>query len=321
MRIAVIGAGGVGGYFGARLAAAGHDVAFLARGENLKALRSGGLALTSPLGDLKLQVKATDDAAEVGPCEVVLFCVKGYATAGALPLLRELLGVDGSVVCLQNGMAAVERVAAAAGRDRTLGGAAYISCHLRAPGVLEHHPGPASIVLGGLDGGPSPRAEAFAVACREAGVAIQVSDDVTSVLWTKLALICGLAGATATTRLPIGEIRSNPACRAVLRGLIDETVAVGRAAGATLPDDLTDTTLAMLDSVGPGMVSSLSEDLVNGRPMELDDLHGDVLRRAATAGIDTPTTRVVHGILAPWAVRTAPEGTAERTAHGKMAQS
>lgn len=311
MRIGVIGAGGVGGYFGARLAAGGHDVAFLARGENLKALRSDGLTLISPLGDLKLQVTATDDPAEVGPCEIVLFCVKGYATAGALPLLTELLGRDGSVVCLQNGVAGVDRVAAAAGRERTLGGAAYISCHLRAPGVLEHHPGPASIVLGALDGGASPRAEAFAAAGHEAGVAIEVSDDVTSVLWTKLALICGLAGATATTRLPIGDVRSNPASRAVLRGLIDETVTVGRAEGAVLAGDLTERTLGMLDSVGPGMVSSLYEDLVHGRPMELADLHGDVLRRAEAAGIDTPMTRAVHGILAPWASRAEPPSDAK----------
>lgn len=305
MRIGVVGAGGVGGYFGGRLAAAGHDVFFLARGQNLKALRSDGLTLLSPLGDLKLQVNATDDAAAVGPCEVVLFCVKGYATAGALPLLPDLLGVDGSVLCLQNGVAGVGRVAAAIGRERTLGGAAYISCHLRRPAVLEHHPGPANIVLGGLDGGSCPRAEAFAAAGRAADVAIQVSDDVTSVLWTKLALICGLAGATATTRLPIGDVRSTPASRAVLRGLIDETVTVGRAEGAALPEDLTETTLALLDSVGPGMVSSLYEDLVHGRPMELDDLHGDVLRRAEAAGIDTPMTRAVHGILAPWALRAA----------------
>ena len=218
---------------------------------------------------------------------------------------RSLLGPDGSVVCLQNGVAGVDRVAAAAGRDRTLGGAAYISCHLRAPGVLEHHPGPASIVLGGLDGGRSPRAEAFAAAGRAADVKIEVSEDVTTVLWTKLALICGLAGATAAIRLPIGDVRSTPASRAVLRGLIDETVAVGRAEGAALPEDLTETTLAMLDSVGPGMVSSLYEDLVHGRPMELDDLHGDVLRRGTAAGVDTPTTRIVHGILAPWAARAA----------------
>ncbi len=306
MRIGVVGAGGVGGYFGARLAAAGHDVAFLARGANLAALRSAGLTLFSPLGDLKLPVTATDDASSVGPCDLVLFCVKGYATAGALPALAHLLGPGGSVLCLQNGVAGVDRVAAVAGRERTLGGAAYISCHLRSPGVLEHHPGPAGIVLGGLDGGACAPAEAFAVAARGAGITVDVSDDVRTVLWTKLALICGLAGATSAIRLPIGEVRSAPASRAVLRGLVAETVAVGRAEGASLAPDVTESTLALLDSVGPGMVSSLYEDMVHGRPMELDDLHGDVLRRADAHGVDVPVTRTVHGILEPWALRAAP---------------
>jgi 2-dehydropantoate 2-reductase len=305
MRIGVIGAGGVGGYFGARLAAGGHDVGFLARGENLRALRADGLTLVSPLGDLKMPVTATDDPAEIGPCDLVLFCVKGYATEGALPLLPTLLGDAGGVLCLQNGVAGVDRVAAAAGRDRTLGGAAYLSCHLRAPAVLEHHPGPANIVLGALDGGRSARAEEFAAAAHAAGVAVEVSADVRAVLWTKLALICGLAGATASIRLPIGEVRSTPASRAVLRGLIAETVAVGRAEGVALADDCTERTLAMLDSVGPGMVSSLYEDLVHGRPMELEDLHGDVLRRAEAAGVDAPMTRAVHGILSPWVARAA----------------
>lgn len=303
MRVGVIGAGGIGGYFGARLAAAGNDVVFLARGANLKALRVDGLRVHSPRGDLHLAVTATDDPAEAAACEVVLFCVKGYATDGALPALAPMLALEGFVVCLQNGVGGVERVAAVAGRGRTVGGAAYISCHLRSPGVLEHVPGPAGFVIGEMEGGPSPRAEAFAAVAREAGIDADVSADVLTVLWAKLGLICGLAGATASTRLPIGEVRATPGSRAVLRALIEETAAVGRAEGAVLDDGYVDRTLAMLDGVGGAMVSSLYEDLVHGRPMELSELHGDVLRRAAAAGLDVPVTRTVHGVLEPWAAR------------------
>jgi 2-dehydropantoate 2-reductase len=303
MRIGVIGAGGIGGYFGARLAAAGSDVVFLARGAHLAALRADGLRLTSPRGDLHLPVNATDDPAEAAKCDAVLFCVKGYATDGALPAIEPMLGPDGFVVCLQNGVGGIDRVSAAAGPERTLGGAAYISCHLRGPGVLEHVPGPAGFVIGEAVGGPSPRGEALAALAREAGVDAEVSPDIRTVLWAKLGLICGLAGATAATRLPIGEVRTTPGSRAVLRGLIEETAAVGRAEGAVLAPDFVDRTLAMLDGVGPGMVSSLYEDLVHGRPMELAELHGEVLRRAEAAGLDVPVTRTVHGVLEPWAVR------------------
>ena len=303
MRIGIIGAGGIGGYFGGRLAAAGNDVVFLARGANLEALRADGLRVHSPRGDLGLAVTATDDPAAAAGCEAVLFCVKGYATEGALPAVDAMLSPTGFVVCLQNGVGGVERVAAAAGRGRTLGGAAYISCHMRAPGVLEHVPGPAGFVVGELDGGPSPRADGLAEVARAAGIDAEVSADVRTLLWAKLGLICGLAGATAATRLPIGEVRAVAGSRAVLRALIAETAAVGRAAGAALAPDYVEGTLAMLDAVGPGMVSSLYEDLVHGRPMELDELHGEVLRRAAAHGVDVPVTRTVHGVLEPWARR------------------
>jgi 2-dehydropantoate 2-reductase len=303
MRIGVIGAGGVGGYFGGRLAAAGNDVVFLARGATLGALRADGLRILSPRGDLHLAVAATEDPVEAGKCEAVLFCVKGYSSDAALPAVEAMLGPDGFVVCLQNGVRGVERVASAAGRERTLGGAAYISCHQRSPGVLEHVPGPAGFVVGELDGGESPRVEAFAAVARAAGIDAEASPDVRTVLWAKLGLICGLAGSTASTRLPIGEVRTTPGSREVLRALVAETAEVGRAEGAALGPGYVDSVLAMLDSVGPGMVSSLYEDLVHGRPMELDDLHGDVLRRAAAAGLDVPVTRTVHGVLEPWAAR------------------
>ncbi|HUR75559.1 MAG TPA: 2-dehydropantoate 2-reductase [Sporichthya sp.] len=301
MRIAVIGAGGVGGYFGARLAAAGHDVGFLVRGAQLGALLANGLTIHSPRGDLHLaQVRASDDPAELGAHEVVLFTVKAYAIDGALPLLRPLMGNDGCVVSLQNGgVAPAERVAAAVGVERTIGGAAYISCHLRAPGVLEHHSPLAGMEIGELTGGLSARVEGFAKLARDADLDADVSADIRTVLWQKFAFICGLAGATATSRHPIGEVRATETGRRMLRGLVSEAAAVGRADGAALPPDYEEKALAMLDSIDGGMRSSLFEDLVNGRVMELDSLHGEVVRRADELGVEVPVTRTVLAILEP----------------------
>lgn len=301
MRIAVVGAGGVGGYFGARLAAAGHEVSFLVRGAQLAALQTNGLSVRSPRGDLQLsEVRAGSDPAELGPHEVVLFAVKAYAIDGALPALPALLDADGWVISLQNGgVAPADRVAAAVGADRTVGGAAYISCHLRAPGVLEHHPGPAGISIGELGGGLSARVESFAKLARDADIDVEVSADIRTTLWQKFAFICGLAGATAASRHPIGEVRATPAGAELLRGLVSEAAAVGRADGAALAPDYEEKTLAVLHALDGGMRSSLYEDLANGRAMELDSLHGEVVRRADELGVDVPVTRTVFAILAP----------------------
>lgn len=300
MRVAVIGAGGVGGYFGARLAAAGHDVGFLVRGAQLEALRSNGITIHSPRGDLHLEsVRASDDPAELGRHEVVLFAVKAYAIDGALPALSALMGPDGWVISVQNGgVAPADRVAAAVGVERTVGAAAYISCHLRAPGVLEHHSPLAGMDIGELAGGVSVRAENFAKLAHDADLDVDVSADIRTVLWQKLIFICGLAGATATSRHPIGEVRSTEVGRRFLRGLVSEATAVGRADGAALPD-YEEIALARLDSIDGGMRSSLYEDLAHGRVMELDSLHGEVVRRADELGVDVPVTRTVLAILEP----------------------
>jgi 2-dehydropantoate 2-reductase len=301
MRIAVVGAGGVGGYFGARLAQAGHDVSFLVRGAQLAALQSNGIVIHSPRGDLHLpEVRASDDAGELKAHDVVLFAVKAYAIDGALPALPPLLGDDGFVVSLQNGgVAPAERVAAAVGAERTVGGAAYISCHLRAPGVLEHHSPLAGMEIGELTGGASARVEGFAKIARDADVDATVSADIRTVLWQKFAFICGLAGATATSRHPIGEVRASEAGQQLLWGLVSEAAAVGRADGAALAPDYEEKAIGLLHSIDAGMRSSLYEDLANGRRMELDSLHGEVVRRADELGVEVPVTRTVYAILEP----------------------
>lgn len=301
MRIAVVGAGGVGGYFGARLAHAGHDVSFLVRGAQLAALRSNGVVIHSPRGDLHLpEVRASDDPDQLGAHDVVLFAVKAYAIDAALPVLPALLGSDGFVTCVQNGgVAPADRVAGAVGVERTVGGAAYISCHLRAPGVLEHHSPLAGMEIGELGGGLSARVEEFAKVARDADLDTEVSADIRTVLWQKFAFICGLAGATATSRRPIGEVRASAEGQRLLRGLVSETAAVGRADGAALTPDYEEMALSLLHTIDAGMRSSLYEDLANGRVMELDSLHGEVVRRADELGVDVPVTRTVYAILEP----------------------
>jgi 2-dehydropantoate 2-reductase len=185
------------------------------------------------------------------------------------------------------------------GVHRVVGGAAYISAHLRAPGVIEHTPGPAGIAIGELDGGLSERVESFAGVARAADIDVDVFADIRTSLWGKFAFICALAGATSTSRVPIGEVRSSAAGQALLRGLVSEAAAVARADGAALDPDYVEKTVGLLNSLPPGMRSSLYEDLANDRPMELDSLHGEIVRRAGELGVDVPVTRTVYAILEP----------------------
>jgi 2-dehydropantoate 2-reductase len=306
VRIGVIGAGGVGGYFGARYAAAGHDVSFLARGANLAALRQRGIVIRSPRGDLAMPVDATDDPDKIGPCDVVLLTVKGYALAAALPAAQAMLGPAGWVAVLLNGgPGPSERVAEVIGAGRTVAGAAYISCHLREPGVLEHHSPLAGVALGEMSDGAGERLAEFARASRPVGIDVDVVADVRVLLWTKFAFICGLAGATASTGHPIGDVRATASGREMLRGLVTEAAAVARAEGVGLPADYEAATLQLLDELDGGMRSSLYEDLAHGRPSELESLHGEILRRAARIGVAVPVTTTVHAVLAPRAAAAA----------------
>jgi 2-dehydropantoate 2-reductase len=306
VRIGVIGAGGVGGYFGARCAAAGHDVSFLARGANLAALRERGILIHSPRGDLAMPVDATDEPDKIGPCDVVLLTVKGYALADALPAAQMMLGPEGWVAVLLNGgPGPSERVAEVIGAGRTVAGAAYISCHLREPGVLEHHSPLAGMALGEMSAAAGDRLTEFARATRPAGIDVEIAPDVRVLLWTKFAFICGLAGATASTGHPIGDVRATTSGRRMLRALVGEAAAVARAEGVALPADYEATALQLLDDIDGGMRSSMHEDLAHGRPSELESLHGEILRRAARLGLAVPVTATVHAVLAPRAVAAA----------------
>jgi 2-dehydropantoate 2-reductase len=303
MRIAVYGAGGVGGYFGGRLARAGAEVHFIARGAHLQALRENGLRVRSVKGDFAVRTPATDDPAEVGPCDVVLFCVKTFDTEAAAARLGPLVGERTAVVSLQNGIENEEKLARAVGGGHVMGGAAFIFAGIAEPGMIVHTGGPASITFGELDGRTSERAKRLLACCEQAGVDAELSASIKTVLWAKLAFICAQAGMTAAVRLPIGEIRTAPAAWAAFGRLVAEVCAVAEADGNPVPQAAQERAVALALAAEPGSFSSLHDDLVAGRRMELEALHGFVVRRAARHGLAVPASDAVYAILQPWAIR------------------
>ena len=303
MRIAVYGAGGVGGYFGGRLAQAGADVHFIARGAHLRALREHGLRVRSVKGDFEIPVPVTDDPAEVGWCDFVLFCVKTFDTDAAAARLGPLVGDGSAVMSLQNGVENVDKLARAVGDEHVMGGAAFIFAQIAEPGVIAHTGGPASITFGELDGRASPRAKRLLACCEQAGIEAELSASIKTVLWAKLAFICAQAGMTAAVRLPIGEIRGAAAAWAAFGRLVAEVCAVAEADGTPVPQAAQERALALAQAAEPGSFSSLHDDLVAGRRMELEALHGFVVRRAAQHGLAVPTSEAVYAILQPWAIR------------------
>ena len=303
MRVAVYGAGGVGGYFGGRLAQAGADVHFIARGAHMRALREHGLRVRSVKGDFEIPVPVTDDPAEVGWCDFVLFCVKTFDTDAAAARLGPLVGDGSAVMSLQNGVENVDKLARAVGDEHVMGGAAFIFAQIAEPGVIAHTGGPASITFGELDGRASPRAKRLLACCEQAGIEAELSASIKTVLWAKLAFICAQAGMTAAVRLPIGEIRTAAASWAAFSRLVAEVCAVAEADGTPVPQAAQERALALAQAAEPGSFSSLHDDLVAGRRMELDALHGFVVRRAAQHGLAVPTSEAVYAILQPWAIR------------------
>jgi 2-dehydropantoate 2-reductase len=309
MRIAVYGAGGVGGYFGGRLAQAGTEVHFIDRGAHLQALRTHGLRVQSVKGDFAVRVPATDDPAEVGPCDYVLLCVKAFDTDAAAARLGPLLGEATAVISLQNGVDNEDKLARAVGPDRVMGGAAFIFAGKAEPGVIVHTGGPTSITFGELDGQVTERAQRLLAQCQQAGFAAELSESIKTVLWAKFAFICAQAGMTAAVRLPIGVIRGVDAAWAGFQRLVAEVAAVAEADGTPLPPAARERALTLAQGVEPGSFSSLHDDLVAGRRMELEALHGLVVRRAAEHGLPVPMSQAVYAILKPWAIRNQQAGT------------
>ncbi len=300
MKVGIVGAGGVGGYYGGRLAQAGSEVGLVARGEHLAAIRERGLRVRSPEEDFVVGATASDDPAEIGSCDAVLFCVKSYDTESAAALLGPLLRPGTAVVSLQNGVDNEEKIAARIGAEHVLGGASFILASIVEPGTVEKAGTLARVVFGELDGSRSERAERLLAEFRAAGIDADLTGDIRRVLWDKYAFLCPLAGLTAVTRLPIDELLRVPETRELFRQMVREVALVARAEGVDLGNDIADRKTAFAETLEPGGFSSLHHDLVTGRRLELDALHGELVRRASLHSISVPVTAIVYALLRPW---------------------
>ncbi|GAA0300895.1 ketopantoate reductase family protein [Halarchaeum salinum] len=309
MDIAVYGAGGVGAYYGGRLAQQGHDVTFIARGEHLQALREDGVTVESVAGDFVVDCPATDDPAAVGEVDLVLFCVKSFDTADAAASLDAMLRPDSAVLSLQNGVDNEDVLADVVGTERVWGGVTYIFSTIKEPGVVEHTGGPARIIFGqyhDIEDEPPERpalADDFHDACEAAtGMSADYTNSVHATLWDKFALICAQAGLTAATRQPFGVINDTEETWALYRRVIEEVVAVAHAEGVRFGWDPVTKWLDAMESMdNEDSYSSLHYDLTHGKRMELDALHGSAVRRAHEQGVDVPAVEAINAILRPQA--------------------
>ena len=299
MKIAFIGAGGVGGYFGARLIEAGEDVTFVARGAHLAAMQAAGLRLESPKGNLHLRtVRATDDARSVGHVDVVFLTVKMYDLASAAAMVHPLVGPNTAVITLQNGVEAVDIVAKVVPRANVVGGVAYVAAVIAEPGLIRHTSLDA-LIFGELDGRKSERLLALEAACVPAGFGARVSDNIGVDLWAKFARLSVFAGMTAVTRSPIGVLRDDPELYAMLQAACQETIQVGRANGIALPEALMGEIEQMVHNLPHHAKASMLEDLERGKRLELPWLSGAVVRLGKAAGVATPIHSFIATVLKP----------------------
>jgi len=298
MKIAAMAAGAVGAYFGGRMAAAGHDVAFIARRAHLEALRANGLKIESVLGDLHLpRVNATPDPREVGPVDVVLFAVKLWDTETAAELAKPLVGPDTRVITLQNGVDSYERVSAILGKEVTVPGTAYLAAVLGGPGVMLHTSKFAILRCGRMDGKPDAKLDAFVAAAKAAGIDIQPQEDMNRERWQKFIFLSSMAGMNCMTREPIGKVLADPDTRAFYRRLMEECLAVGQKSGAKVPSSWIDDRMTFSDAAPPGMKASMLHDLEAGNRLELDWLTGKVIALGKQYGVPTPASDAVYAAV------------------------
>ena len=302
MRIGIVGAGGVGGYFGARLAAAGYDVSWLARGQHLAAMLRDGLQIRSQLGDLHLpHVQASAAAASIGAVDVLLITVKLWDLADAIQAAKPMIGPQTTVIALQNGVQKDALVREGLGDVAMLGGVAYIEAHIESPGVIQHGGTLQRLVFGAFDGADSPVAEQLLAACQASGIVAEISPHIEQSIWEKFVFLVGMSAITSATRLPLGPIRANPRSRALLLELMREVTAVARASGIALPADFADSQITRLDNVPATMTSSMAKDLARGNRLEVAWLSGHVAELGEQFGVPTPANRIISDVLAPHA--------------------
>jgi 2-dehydropantoate 2-reductase len=300
MRIVVMGSGGTGGFFGAKLARAGEDVTFVARGAHLAALRAQGLRVKSAVeGEWTVRAPAVERLDGQPPADLVLFCVKSFDTEDAAALIRPVVGPQTGVLSIQNGVDNEDKLARALGPGHVLGGAVRVFATIESPGVITHTFG-GTMVFGEMDGRETDRARAFLAACQQAAIPCELVPDVTRALWEKYVFLTTHAGMTALTRCPAGVLRAIPEVREMYRRTVTEILAIGRAAGVSVDASLLDQGMKFLDAVAPNAYSSLHYDLTHGKRLELEALHGHAVRLAERHGVSAPTVFAVYAALRPY---------------------
>ena len=298
MRIAVFGAGGVGGYFGGRLALAGNDVSFIARGRHLEAMRSGGLRVDSIKGDFHLfPVSATDDPSQVGVVDAVLLAVKAWQVPEAARSMKPLIGPETVVLPLENGVEAPSQLAEELGRDHVLGGMCQIISFIAEPGHIKHTGVEPHIALGELDNRRSERVLKLHKTLVDAGISAEIPDDIVARMWEKFVFIASVSGMGAVTRASIGALREYPGTREMLLRAIEEMVEVAKALGVRLRGDIVERTMAFVDSLPYSSTASMQRDIMAGRPSELESQNGAVVRFGRSVGVETPVHSFIYNSL------------------------
>ena len=301
MKIAVMGAGAIGGYFGGRLAKAGFDVSFIARGAHLDVIRKNGLKVLSPLGDFTIHpATVTDDPAEVGPVDVILFMVKNYDTLRAAEQIRPLVGPDTAIIPFQNGVEARAMLSNVLGARHVLGGVAFIPASIQEPGVIKHNAELAKLVFGEFDKQITPRAVAFLDALEKAGVTGEIPADISMVLWSKLMFLTSMSAINCITRQPVGLVQSDGETIALYMDAMREVAAVAATHGVSLGEEAIANNMALAKSFPPNNKTSMFQDLEAGRRLEIDYLSGAVVRLGREKGIETPIHRTAWVAIKPW---------------------
>jgi len=301
MRFAMFGAGGVGAVFGAQLLRGGQEVAFVARGPHLVAMREQGLKLVADGEETVLApVEASDDPAALGPADVVFLCVKLWDTAEAARACAPLVGDGTVVISLQNGVDAEPLLARELGAGHVMGGVSQVSAVIDAPGVVRQTGAMSKLLLGELDGSRSARAERILEALTGAGVDAEIPVDINAAIWSKFAMLASFAAVTAATRCRAGAVRADADTRALFQGAMEEVAALAAAEGVALPEGVIDERMAFLDRLPPQMTASMHEDLERGNRLELDWLSGAVVRMAGRHGLAVPVHRTLYAVLKPW---------------------
>jgi 2-dehydropantoate 2-reductase len=300
MKIAIMGTGGVGGYYGGLLSGAGHEVTFIARGPHLAAILDKGLQVKSVLGDFQVSpAQATDKPATVGLVDLVLFSTKTYHTDDAAQLIKPMIGQDTAVISFQNGVDAADRIGPVVGMEHLLGGATWLSAAIEEPGVIGQYSQFRRIAVGEFDGRVTPRAQAICEALKSTGASVELVQNIVQILWTKFVFISAISALGSLTRVTMGEYRGVREARAVLTEAMTEVAAVAQAQAVALDPDVVNNTLKFIDDSAPGIKPSMQRDIEAGRMSELESMIGIVVRLGAELDVPTPVMRLAYAALKP----------------------